>query len=102
MKLFDENNRENTKQEIKKKLRTNVFPQVLQKVGKGIEMIIIRQVKLVNISIEEELTVQKSTLEKAMADLRQQLNDEKKKKENLVIDIKTDLERIEGIKGGLR
>ena len=37
-----------------------------------------------------------------MADLRQQLNDEKKKKENLVIDIKTDLERIEGIKGGLR
>jgi GTPase SAR1 family protein len=102
MKLFDENNRENTKQEIKKKLRTNVFPKVLQKVGKGIEMIITRQIKLINTSIEKELTVQKSTLEKAMADLRQQLNDEKMKKENLIIDIKTDLERIEGIKGGLR
>lgn len=37
-----------------------------------------------------------------MADLRQQMNDEKTKKENLAIDIKTDLERIEEIKDGLR
>ena len=65
-------------------------------------MTITKQIKLVNTSIEEELTNQRNTLEKAMADLRQQMNDEKTKKENLAIDIKADLERIEGIKDGLR
>ena len=37
-----------------------------------------------------------------MADVRSRMNDEKVRKENLVIDIKNDLERIGEIKNGLR
>ena len=102
MKLSGDKKREEAKQAIRQKLRSEVFPQVLKEVGNGIEMTITKQIKLVNTSIEEELTSQKNTLEKAMADLRQQMNDEKTKKENLAIDIKADLERIEGMKDGLR
>lgn len=102
MKLSGDKKREEAKQAIRQKLHSEVFPQVLKEVGNGIEMTITKQIKLVNTSIEEELTNQRNTLEKAMADLRQQMNDEKTKKENLAIDIKADLERIEGIKDGLR
>ena len=102
MKLSGDKKREEAKQAIRQNLHSEVFPQVLKEVGNGIEMTITKQIKLVNTSIEEELTNQRNTLEKAMADLRQQMNDEKAKKENLAIDIKADLERIEGIKDGLR
>ena len=37
-----------------------------------------------------------------MEDLKQQINDEKTKKENLAIDINADLERIEEIKDSLQ
>lgn len=65
-------------------------------------MEITKQVKLVNTSIEEDFTNQRETLEKAMADLRQQMKDEKTKKENLAVDINEDLERIERIENDLR
>lgn len=102
MKFSGDKKREEAKQAIRQKLRGEVFPQVLKEVGDGIENTITKQVKLVNTSIEEELTNQRTTLEKAMSDLRQQINDEKAKKENLATDIKSDLERIEEIKDGLR
>ena len=102
MKLSGNKKREEVKQSIRQKLRAEVFPQVLKQVENGIEMEITKQIKLVNTSIQEELTNQRNTLEKAMTDLKQQMNDEKTKKENLAIDIKADLERIEGIKDGLR
>lgn len=102
MKLSGDKKREEAKQAIRQKLREEVFPQVLKEVGKGIEMTITKQIELINTSIEEELTNQRNTLEKAMADLRQQMNDEKNRKENLIIDIKEDLERLERIKDGLR
>ncbi len=101
MKLSGNKKREKAKQDIRQKLRSEVFPQVMKEVGHGIEMTITRQIKLVNTSIEEELASQKNTLEKAMADLRRQIDEEKAKKENLAIDIKADLERIEEIKHGL-
>ena len=84
------------------KLRGEVLPQVLREVGNSIEMTVTKQVKLVNDSIEQEITNQRTTLEKAMSDLRQQLDDEKTKKENLAAGIKTDLERIGEMKDGLR
>lgn len=101
-KIVNDKKREEAKQSIRQRLNTETFPQVLREVGSGIEMEITKQIKLVNTSIEEELTSQKNTLEKAMSDLRQQINDEKARKENLAIDIKEDLERIEEIKDGLR
>lgn len=102
MKLSRDKKREEAKQAIRQKLRAEVFPQVLQEIGHGIEMTITKEIKMVNTTIEEELTNQRNTLEKAMADLHQQAQDEKKRKENLAIDIKADLERIEGIKNELR
>lgn len=99
---INDKRREKAKQEISEKLNTEVFPQVLREVGKNIEMEITKQVKLVNTSIEEDFTNQRETLEKAMADLRQQMKDEKTKKENLAVDINEDLERIERIENDLR
>ena len=65
-------------------------------------MTITKQIKLVNTSIEDEIKTQREILEKAMADVRNQINDEKTKKENMAIDIKADLERIGEIRDGLR
>lgn len=101
-KLSGDKKREEAKRSIRQKLRGEVFPQVLREIGSNIEMTVTRQIKLVNTSIEEEITNQRTTLEKAMSDLRNQINDEKAKKENLIIDIKSDLERIGGIKDDLR
>ena len=102
MKLLGDKKREEAKQSIRQKLRSEVYPKVIREVGNGIETAITKQIKLVNTSMEEELTNQRNTLEKAMEDLKQQINDEKTKKENLAIDINADLERIEEIKDDLR
>lgn len=101
-KISNNKKREEAKQNIRRKLHTEVYPKVLNEVGNGIENAIIGQIKLINTSVEEEFTNQKNTLEKAMSDLRQQINDEKTKKENLEIDMKADLERLEEIKDDLR
>lgn len=102
LKLSSDKKREEAKQAIRQKLHSEVFPKVLKEVGNSIDMTITKQIKLVNASIEEEITNQKNTLEKAMADLRQQMNDEKTKKDNLANGIKADLERIDKINGKLR
>lgn len=102
MKLRGDKKREEAKQQIRMKLQNEVFPQVLREVGNGIEVTIIKQIKLVNTSIEDEIKTQRDTLEKAMADVREQINDEKVKKENMAIDIKADLERISEIRDDIR
>jgi gas vesicle protein len=94
--------RNEQKKKIRAKLQTEIFPQVLQQVGKGIENAITEQVQLVNSSINDEIGKQRETLEKAMADVKSKMDNEKSKKENLEMNIKNDLERIEAIKDGLR
>lgn len=95
------NKREEAKQEIRRKLQTEVFPQVESEVGRIVELAIAKQIQLINTSIEEELKNQKETLEKAMADLRVQISEEKQAKENLLSNITKDLERLGEIKNGL-
>lgn len=101
-KVRGDKKREETKQEIRMKLRNEIFPKVIDDVAKGIETTITKQIRLVNISIEDELKNQRDTLEKAMADVRTKMNEEREHKENLEADIKMDLERIGEIKDGLR
>ena len=84
------------------KLKTEVFPQVLEQVATNVEKAIKEQIKLVNTSIQDEFENQKDILEKAMVDVRKQMNEEKTRKENLVSGIKKDLEKIEGMKDDLR
>lgn len=101
MKLFDDKKREQVKEQITIKLQSEVYPQVLREVGNNIENGIIKHITLVNTSIEDELKNQKATLEKAMADLRDKINSEKACKENIVIDINSDLEKLGEIKNDL-
>lgn len=102
LKLTENKRRKEAKQAIIRKLREEVFPQVLREVGNGIEQTLTEQIRLVNTSMEEAFHNQKATLEKAMADIRQQIHGENARMENLAADINADLERIEGIKDGLR
>lgn len=93
-KFQSDKKREEVKRQIREKLRREVFPQIMREVGHSLEMTIMKQMISLNTSIEEELQIQKQTLEKAMDDVRGQINDEKAKKENLAIDIKNDLEKL--------
>lgn len=96
-----EKKREEAKRQIRTQLNSEVYPQILKEIGNGFEMTIMKQVNLINTSIEEEISSQRTTLEKAMADVRQKINDEHDKKENLIVDIKRDLEIIATIKSEL-
>ena len=89
--------REEMKNQIRSKLHGEVYPQILQEVGKNLEMAIFKQLKLINNSMEEEITNQRTTLEKALEDVRQRMADEKEKKEGLLQRIKEDLDTIQQI-----
>ena len=97
-----EGKRERQKQEARQKIRSELFPQVMMKVGSEVETTVAKQINKVNLSIDKEITNKRETLEKAMSDLKQQINSEKEKKEKLIADIKADLERIEEIIEKLR
>lgn len=93
-KLRGDKKREEVKQKIRMQLHSEVYPQVQREVGKGIEIAITKQITLINTSIEDEITAQRTALEKAMGDVRERMMNEKERKESLVIDMKADLERI--------
>ena len=97
-KIRGDKKREEMKNQIRMRLNSEVYPQVLKEVGNGIEIAITKQMKLINVSIEEEITAQRAALEKAMEDVRKKMNDEKERRENLAIDMKADLERIQMIR----
>lgn len=98
MKSRRDKKREEAKEQVRMKLQNEVYPQVLKEVGNGIEQAVTEQIKLVNTSIDAELKNQRETLEKALTDVRTRMNDEKVKKENLAIDIQSDLERLNDLK----
>lgn len=102
IKLFGENKkREEARQKIRAKLQQEIFPQILREIENGVETAVTKQVNLVNTSIEDEIKNQNAALEKALADVRGRIHDEKARKENLEADIQADLERIGEIKNGL-
>ena len=100
-KKKEEQKRAELKNQIRMQLHSEVYPQVLREVGNGIEIAITKQIKLINTSIEDEILNQRTTLEKALEDVRRKLTDEKERKENLAIDIKNDLEKIIYIRNSL-
>lgn len=97
-KIKGDQKREELKKQIRMKLDSEVYPQVLREVRNGIEISVTKQIQLVNTSIEEEITTQRTALEKAIDDVRKKMSDEKERKENLLIDIKEDLEKLQMIK----
>lgn len=101
LKICGDKKREEAKENIRMKLRNEVFPQVMQEVGRGIETTITKQIQQVNDSIETELKNQKEILEKAMMDLQNKIDSEKTEKERLECSIEDNLERIGEIKNEL-
>lgn len=102
MKISGDKKRQEAKQNIRRKLQCEVFPQVLDSVGRGIDKAILEQVTLVNTSVEGELANQKEILEKAIEDVRGRLQDETAKKENLEAQIQVDMERMSELRDELR
>lgn len=97
-KFSADKKREEQRSAVRAKLRNEVYPQIMREVENGVRMAIGKQMQLINTSIEDELTYQKETLEKAMSDLRVRMSDEKAKKENLAADVQSDLARIEQLR----
>lgn len=93
-----EKKREERKNEIRSRLRGEVYPQVMREVGNGVEKAISKQMERINTSIEDEIKSQKDSLEKALADVRRRMSDEKEQKEKLAADIHHDLARIEELR----
>lgn len=93
-KIRTEKKRAEQKEKVRMQLRSEVYPQIMSQISSKIEIAIMEQTKLVNNSIEKEIENQRSTLEKAMADLKSRMADEEEKKENLARDAKKDLDRI--------
>ena len=56
---------------------------------------------MITTSIEDEIKAQRDSLEKALEDIRGKMADEKEKRENLGIDIRADLERIQDIRSSI-
>lgn len=97
-KQKEEKQREEMRGEIRMKLQSEVYPQIMREVEHGIQTAVTEQIKLMNTSIEDELARQRSTLEKAMTDVRTRIDDEKKDKEQYVIGIQDDLAKLEELR----
>lgn len=93
-----EKKREEQKSEIRSKLRNELYPQILREVENGVETAIGRQMEQIHTSIADEIANQKDILEKAMADLRTRMADEKDTKDRLVTAVEDDLEKLEKIR----
>lgn len=89
--------REEAKAQARQKLITEVIPSIVRQVGISVELELTKQISALNVKINEEISSQRTVLEKAIADLRQQQADEKEKKDNLVANLKQDLEQLGGI-----
>ena len=100
-KIKGDKKREEMKSQIRTKLHSEVYPQVLREVGQGIQIAIEKQLQMINTSIEDEIKAQRDALEKALEDIREKMADEKEKRENLGIDIRADLERIQVIRSSI-
>ena len=97
-KLKGDKKREELKGQIRMKLNSEVYPQVLKEVGNGVQTAIAKQLALINTSIEGEIAEQRAILEKAMEDVRMKMSEEKEQRENLAIRIRADLEGIQQIR----
>ncbi|MDE7323347.1 MAG: dynamin family protein [Lachnospiraceae bacterium] len=97
-KQKEEKQREEMRSEIRMKLQAEVYPQIMREVEHGIRTAVTGQIKLMNTSIEDELARQRSTLEKAMTDVRARIDDEKKDKEQYAIGIQNDLAKLKELR----
>lgn len=101
LKIRSNKKKEEKRQQIKSELRNSVYPRIITEVGHKVNQEIARITVAINSSIENDFKNHKETLEKAMADLRNQINEENKRKKNLAADIKNDLSVLKTLKESL-
>ena len=90
-----EKKREEQERKISTKLARDVFPKVLSEVEDILVSSIEEQIAQVNKTIEEDITRQRSVLEKAIEDVKERIVKEKEKKNSLIQSVKEDLEKLE-------
>jgi GTP-binding protein EngB required for normal cell division len=93
-----EREREAQKSLVSQKLRSDIFPSVIQQVGKQLEIELTRNAEEINKLLSEEINSQYNTLNLALGDVISQGELEKKEKEQLLKEAYFDLEEMRGIK----
>lgn len=93
-----EKKREEAKSQIRQKLHTELYPQVLAEVGRAVEFAVVKQVSLINETIETEIDHQRNVLQQAIDDLRKKKAEETERKNNLMGNINNDLARLAEIR----
>lgn len=96
-----EKERDEEREKIRNRLHNEVFPQIMTQVGANIEAVLMKQMGLINTSVEAEMKHQRATLEKAIEDTRTQMKLEKASKEKREEMMKADLVKIGEIKNDL-
>lgn len=92
-----EKKREEAKNQIRQKLY-ELYPRVLSEVGRAVEIAVIKQVNLINETIETEIEHQRNVLQQAIDDLRKKKAEETERKNDLMGNINNDLARLAEIR----
>lgn len=96
--IISKKKREEMKNQIRMKLNSELYPQVVSNVTNSLETGIKKQMMSINTEIENELNNQRAILEKAMKDVREKMQDETEKKEGLTAGINSTLAQLSDMK----
>lgn len=97
-KKKEEQQRREAKRQIQCDLNNNVFPQVLDQVGKGLEEVLKKEIDNINDSIEKKIRNQADILTKSIEDVKKRIEEESVSKTALLSKIEKDLEQLQIIK----
>lgn len=99
---LNEKKREEAKAQIRRKLDGEVFPNIVQQTGGSVEREILKQASEIKQTVNEKIVLQRQSLEKALADIITRQEDEQQKKDQLIVDVQKDQQKIEEMKHELR
>lgn len=101
-KIVGNQKREEQKKKIEEKLNREVFPNIVRKVGKVIDISIREQVDRVNKMIEDAINDQKETVLKSIDDIKRKIEDEKEEKDKVIEETKNNLDMLERLRNELQ
>ncbi len=93
--------REQLKAQVQQRLRSEVFPQVIQQVGAGIEREILSQSAALKEQLAAKVADRSAQLDKELADLREQMQADQAEKAERRQTLQADIDRLEEIKNGI-
>ena len=93
--------REKIKQEIRQKLESDVYPQVMSAFKNNLEATINKQIADIYKAIEENIALQRETYEKAIDENKAQSEAENAQKQSTIADITGDIKRLKEMNAAL-